>query len=106
MAGWCVGAKRKPKPSSSIERAIRAAGDLVRRLALDAQRDQEAGDLGGRGVAAHDRAHHVARLLTREVVAVEQPGERLLDHDEASRKFFASAGPTGVSTDSGWNWTP
>ena len=23
-----------------------------------------------------------------------------------SRKFFASSGPTGVSTDSGWNCTP
>ena len=39
MAGWCAGAKRKPKPSSSIERSIRAgvfgvyAPDVARTVA-------------------------------------------------------------------------
>jgi hypothetical protein len=47
-----------------------------------------------------------ARLVAREVVAVEQPRERLLDHSLPSRKLRASAGPVRVSTDSGWNWTP
>ena len=41
-----------------------------------------------------------------EVVAVEQPCERLPGSRVASRKFRASSGPSGVSTDSGWNWTP
>ena len=76
---------------------------LVHGLALCAERDQEPRDLGGRGLAAHDRAHHLVRLLTREIVAVEQPRQCPLNHAFASRKFRASAGPTGVSTDSGWN---
>ena len=50
-----------------------AAGDLVRRLALRTQRDEEAGDLHLRRVAGHDHGHRLARLVAREVVAVEQP---------------------------------
>ena len=50
--------------------------------------------------------HRRAGLVAREVVAVEQPRERVLDHSFPSRKLRASAGPSGVSTDSGWNWTP
>ena len=49
------------------ERAHRAreAGELVDRLALRAQRDEEARDLDLRGVAAHDLAEHRAGLLAR-----------------------------------------
>src|SRR5436305_7462397 len=82
------------------------AGDLVRRLALGAQGDQEAGDLGVRRLAGHDHGHRPACLVAAEVVAVEQPGEGLLDHSIPSRKLRASVGPSGVNTDSGWNWTP
>src|SRR4029077_8422933 len=82
-----------------------AAGDLVRRLALDPQRDEERSDLPGRRVAVHDRAHHVACAFLRQVTPVHQLGKSLLDH-AVSRKLRISCGPTGVSTDSGWNWTP
>ncbi len=83
-----------------------AARDLVRRLALRAQRDEEAGDLRLRRLAAHDLAHRRARLVARQVVAVEQARDDRLDHSRPARKLRASAGPSGVSTDSGWNWTP
>ena len=83
---------------------LSAAGDLRRRLALGAQRDEEAADLRRRRLAAHDLAHHLARFLAAEVVAVEQPLQRLLDH--LARKFRAISRPSGVSTDSGWNCTP
>ncbi len=89
-----------------LAHGLRAAGDLVRRLALGAQRDEEAGDLRGSRLAAHDRAHRLARLVPREVVTVQQLRDRGLDHQRPSRKLRASAGPSGVSTDSGWNWTP
>ena len=77
-----------------------AAGDLVGRLSLQPQRDEEAADLGGRRVAAHDLAHHLAAARPAELLAVEQVGERLLDQ-RRSRKFCPSRGPSGVSTDSG-----
>src|SRR5215218_430376 len=82
-----------------------AASDLVGRLALQPQRDKEAADLGGRRVATHDRVHRLTRLVAGEVVSVEQPGKGRL-HQCPSRKLRARSGPTGVSTDSGWNWTP
>ena len=186
IAGWCVGANMKPKPSSSIDCAIRSgarsrlkpsasstsadpdcddterlpcfatpapaaaatsaaavemlkvlppsppvpavstrssrfgayghdvrraspprARDLVGGLALQPQRDEEAADLRGRRLAGHDRVHHRARLGARQVVAVEQPCERVLDHVvDPSRKLRAMSRPSGVSTDSGWNCTP
>ena len=83
---------------------LRAAGDLVRRLALRAQRDEEPRDLRGRRLAGHHHAHDAACLVAAEVVPVEQPVERVLDH--RSRKFRAICAPTGVRTDSGWNWSP
>ena len=82
---------------------LRAAGDLVRGLALRPQGDEEAGDLRLRRLAGHDPGHHLARLLAREVAAVGHLGDRAGDHD---RKFRAIAGPSGVRTLSGWNWTP
>src|SRR5207244_4471287 len=95
----------RPHRQHVIAHRLRAARDLVRRLSLQTQRDQEAADLCGCRLTAHDRAHHLARLLPREVAAVEQLLQRLLDHLR-SRKFRAICPPWGVSTDSGWNWTP
>ena len=96
----------RPYRQRVLAHRLRAAGDLVRGLALGTQRDQKACDLGGRRLAAHDRSHHTLRLFAGEIVSVEQPCQRLLDHAVASKKFRARVGPTGVSTDSGWNWTP
>ena len=53
--------------------ASREARDLVRSLALEPKRDQEAADLRGRRIAAHDAVHHLAGLLAGEIDAVEQP---------------------------------
>src|SRR5262249_663241 len=80
-----------------------AAGDLVGRLALQPQRDEEAADLRRRGLARHDRVHDLARPVAAEVAALQQLAERVLDHE---RKFLARSLPTGVRTDSGWNCTP
>ena len=82
---------------------LRAAGDLARGLALEAQSDEEAAHLRLRRLAVHDRAHHVARLGARQVVALEQTRDRALDHE---MKFLSRSLPSGVSTDSGWNCTP
>src|SRR5439155_19023071 len=95
-----------PHGEHVLAHRLGAAGDLVRGLALQPQSDQEAADLPRRRLAAHDLAHHGAGLVAPEVEAVQDPRQRLLDHAAASRKFRASSGPTGVSTDSGWNWTP
>ena len=80
------------------------AGDLVGRLALRAQRDEEAGDLGRCRLAVHDRAHQLVRVVAGEVVPVEEQLDRRAD--DHRRKFLAIAGPSGVSTLSGWNCTP
>ena len=84
-----------------------AAGDLVGGLALRAERHEHRRDLGRCRLAVHDLAHHGVRLLPGEVAAVDQRLERLADrHRPPSRKLRPRAGPSGVSTDSGWNWTP
>ncbi len=67
------------------------AGDLVGRLALRAQGDEEAGDLGRRRLAVHDRAHQLVRVGAREVMPVEQQLDR--GADDHRRKFLAIAGP-------------
>ena len=82
-----------------------AARDLVRGLAFQSQRHEEAADLRRCRLARHDPVHDAPRLRAREVVAVEELGEGVL-HQSAPRKFLAISRPTGVSTDSGWNWTP
>ena len=99
-------ARCRPDGQHVLAHRLGAAGDLVRGLALRAQRDEEARDLRLRRLAAHDLVHPLARLVAREVVPVEQRAEQLLDHRRPSRKFRPIAGPTGVSTDSGWNCTP
>ena len=60
-----------PNGEDVLPDRLREAGDLVRRLALDPQRDEEAADLSGRRFAGHDRAHGHPRVLAREVAAVE-----------------------------------
>ena len=91
-----------------LSHRLRAAGDLVCRLALGPQRDEEPGHLRLRRLAAHDLAHHLAGLGAREVSPSSSRRNSLLDHADpaAERKFSAIFGPSGVSTDSGWNWTP
>src|SRR6185312_4917353 len=93
-----------PDRQDVLAHRLGAPGDLVGRLALGAQSDEEAADLRGGRLAAHDLAHHVAGLPTSKVVAVEQPLQCLLNH--RPRKFRANSTPSGVRTDSGWNWTP
>ncbi len=78
-----------------LSHRLGAARDLVGRLALRAQGDEKAGDLRLRRFAAHDRVHRLARVLAREVAAVEHLRERLLDHSKPSRKLRASVGPSG-----------
>ena len=56
---------------------LRAAGDLVGRLALQPQRDEEAADLGRRRLAAHDLVHHLARLARARGRGLEQLRERV-----------------------------
>ena len=86
---------------------LRAAGDLVGGLALEPERDEETADLRRSGRAAHDLAHDRTSLLPAQVLAVEEPRETFLNrHRRPSRKLRASSGPSGVSTDSGWNWMP
>ena len=83
---------------------FRTAGDLVRSLALEPQSDEERSELRRSRFAAHYLVHDLAGLFTGEVVSVEQLDQGRLDH--RPRKFLAISGPIGVSTDSGWNWTP
>ena len=71
---------RRPHLQHVSPHRLRAAGDLVRGLALRPQRDQEPADLRGRRFASHDLAHHLACLVAPEVVPVEQLLDRSLDH--------------------------
>ena len=186
IAGWCAGANMKPKPSWSIDSAIRSGGcssrnpsasstsaepeteltarlpcfatappaaaatsaaavemlkvrapsppvpttsttsvarrvdredvlahrlgatrDLVGGLALRPQRDEEAADLRGRRLAAHDLAHH-RRALARGRASGRRAGRGSPPGSPAAPRGSSrpSAGPSGVSTLSGWNWTP
>ena len=89
---------------------VRAGGpgharDLLDRFALDPQGDDEAGDLGRRGVAGHDRLHRLGCLRLGQRLAADDLSDRG-DHPARSRKLRSSCRPSGVSTDSGWNWTP
>ena len=89
-----LGAKRAGEP-----------GDLLRRLALDPERDHEAGDLGRGRVAAQDQLHRLTGFRFREVLALDQLADGF-DHAASLRKFWSSRFPSTVRTDSGWNWTP
>ena len=79
-----------------LPHGLGAAGDLVGGLSLEAKCDEESADLRRGGRAAHDLAHHRARLVPAQIVPVEEPRETFLDrHRFPSRKFFARAGPVG-----------
>ena len=94
---------RRADRDDVLAERLREAGDLVDRLALGAEADEQAADLRRSRLALHHDVHHRAGLLPTQVVAVGDAGDRLGDH---RRKFLASSGPSGVSTLSGWNWTP
>ena len=51
-------------------------GDLVGRLPLGAQRDDEAGDLGGRRLAEHHLLHGPGGVLGRQVLAPQEPRQQ------------------------------
>src|SRR5688572_26566263 len=57
-----------------------APGNLLHGFPRRAQRDEETSDLRGRGLPAHDLIHHFAGLLSLEVAAGEQCGQRFSDH--------------------------
>ena len=56
--------RRRPSAPDAAKRAHRAGepGELVDRLALGAQRDQEAGDLDLGGLAGHDLGQHLGGI--------------------------------------------
>ena len=54
---------------------LRAPRDLVGRLPLDPQGDEESGDLRRCRLTRHDRVHHTSRVILREVTAVEELGQ-------------------------------
>ena len=91
-------------------RAHRPGGpdELVDRLALGAQRDQQPGDLRRIGLAAHHEPDRRLGVSHAQRVAGQQAVDRLRDHAALpmARKFRAITSPAGVSTDSGWNCTP
>ena len=85
---------------ASAQPAISSGG-----LALQPQRDEEAADLRRRRLAAHDLVHHLARLRTR---ARSRPSSSARERLPGSSRGSSAPGrgPSGVSTLSGWNWTP
>ena len=99
----------------------RETGELVDRLALRTQGDQDAGDLRLGRLAVHDLLEHALGLVDGQVAAegerVDGAGEDLVRHRRRSvRARPAGRPPAGswpaaacraaVSTDSGWNCTP
>ena len=98
------------RPHGDDVRAHRAsrADELVDRLALGAQRHEQARDLGRVGLAAHHERDHFLGVPGAQGVAREQTLDGLRDHAELPRprKLRAITSPEGVSTDSGWNCTP
>src|SRR5581483_7288407 len=96
------------------------AGDLVHRLALDAQSHDERAELRRRRLAGHELLHDGGGLRLGEVVAVHEPLERVADGEgrvrhrrcsvwsaaRIARKLRRMSWPAGVRMDSGWNCTP
>src|SRR5205085_9047502 len=80
------------------------------RLALGAQRDEKGRRLDLRGAALHDLVEHRRGMVRREMRSgangVDRPGDDVVGHQASVRKFRRMSLPLGVSTDSGWNWTP
>ena len=58
-----------------LEHGVAEAHDLVDRLPLHAQRDEESGELGVRDGARHDLLHAPRRIRHAEIFAVEERGD-------------------------------
>ena len=89
----------RPATSASVSPFVRSA---MRNPAICVSDD----------LPGHDAPQDLARLLLLQVAArghgVDGRRQRGVRHQRAgpSRKFASSRAPSGVSTDSGWNWTP
>ena len=94
----------RPNGEDVVAHRLRATRDLVGRLTLRAQRDQESSDLRRGRFAAHDLVHDRSRFCASQLRTLEQFADDCLDHP--LRKFRAISRPSGVRTDSGWNCTP
>src|SRR6185312_2612777 len=95
----------------------REARDLLDRLALRAQADQEGGDLHLARIARHDLGEHRGGGVLGQVLAGGQAVDRAREQVAhaipptaarvpAARKLRSRSWPAGVRTDSGWNWIP
>src|SRR5207245_9340985 len=94
---------------------LRGGRDLADGLFLDAQADDEARDLGGAQLAAHDLPHHVQHLVVEHLAVLDRALDRLGDRDLLHAHFSCPAPwakfcsircPCSVSSASGWNCTP
>ena len=86
---------------------LRGAGDLVRRLALHAERNEQRRDQRrGRAPVEH-RVDRGSGLDAGQVAALHGALDRFAQHQAlTSRKLRSSVCPSGVRMDSGWNCTP
>ena len=68
--------RRRPAPYLGRELAhhLRRGGDLADGLLLHAQADDDAGDLRGRHLAAHDLAHDREHLVVEDLAVLDQRG--------------------------------
>src|SRR6185295_12298825 len=86
------------------------ANQLRDGLPLRAQPDQEGGGLHLARAPLHDLGEHRGRVVGGQVVAgadrVDRPGDDVVRRVAHARKLAKRCLPCGVSTDSGWNWTP
>ena len=105
IAGFLVALRAKGETADEIAGCAEAMREHVLRVAPTRTDLVDVVGTGGDGANTYNIST-AAALVAAQVVAVEQPGEGLLDHSLPSRKLRARAGPSGVSTDSGWNWTP
>ena len=92
----------------------RQADQLGDRLPLRPQGDQEGAGLDRLGPPFHDLGEHGRGVVGGQVLAradrVDRAADDVVRHRDrpspSSRKFASRCLPCGVSTDSGWNWTP
>src|SRR5262249_17416403 len=86
-------------------------GDLVRRLAPRRDAEEDRALLGLGRLAVHEISESGFGEIARERPAADDDAQGLGDmrgHGVVPRrrKFSRSRSPSGVRTDSGWNWTP
>src|SRR5262249_39669681 len=92
------------------------AGELLDGLALHAQGNEEARDLGRARPPAEDLVDRGSHLRAVEIPALDPPGDRVAERHERTappggegrraRKFARIRFPSSVRIDSGWNCTP